>query len=170
MVRMGKLGRSLVSTGTAAVAAALTHALADEWYAHYNYWLASQAVRGYWSPGLVDLLRSKSRRALARADRLSGRLRELGAEPPAKLNDLLQKASDKPFKLPADLGDPRAVLKAVLDAERASVRVYAELLAKADGRDALTRRLAEDFLGEAVSGEQELERLLGEEAPSLDGR
>ncbi len=58
----------------------------------------------------------------------------------------------------------------MLDAERTSVRAYADLATRADGRDALTRRLAEDFLGEAVSGEQELERLLGEDAPSLDGR
>jgi len=167
---MGRLGRSLGAATAGAVCAALTRALADEWFAHYNYWLASQAVRGHWSPGVVELLAAKSARALSRADGLSRRARELGAEPPAKLADLLDRASDKPFKLPRSIDDPRAILRAVLDAERTSIRTYAALVSRAGERDVLTRRLAEDYLGEAVAGEQQLERLLGEDAPGLDGR
>jgi hypothetical protein len=58
----------------------------------------------------------------------------------------------------------------VLDAERTSARTFEELrrLAESAG-DALTRRLAEEFLAQAVSAEQDLEQLLGESAPGMDG-
>ena len=167
---MGQLGRKLAAGSARALARDLTRALADEWFAHYNYWLVSQAVRGHWSPDLIRLLRRKSERALARADRLAQRVRELGKEPPAKLGALLDHATDKPFKLPLSLSDAKGLLTAVLDAERTSIRTFEAIRLRASRADALTRRLAEDFLAEAVSEEQELERLIGDAAPGKDGR
>jgi ferritin-like protein len=75
-------------------------------------------------------------------------------------------ASDKPFKLPEDFGDVEGLLKAVLDAERTSIRTHQSILAMTRDRDPLTERLALELLGEAVRGERLLERLLGE--PALD--
>jgi ferritin-like protein len=41
-----------------------------------------------------------------------------GGQPIAKLGDVVNSASDKPFKLPENIRDLDEVLKAVLDAER----------------------------------------------------
>ena len=168
---MGVLGRRLAGSGAPALRRALTRALADEWFGHYNDWLVARLVRGHRSPDLERLLVHRSERAWTRADRLARRLQELGGRPPLKVAELLESSTDKPFKLPKDLSDADALLRAVLDAERTSARTFEELrrLSERAG-DALTRRLAEDFLAQAVSSEQELEKLLGDDAPGMDGR
>lgn len=168
---MGVLGRRFAGAGAPALRRALTRALADEWFGHYNYWLVARMVRGHRSPDLVRLLVERSERAWSRADRLARRLQELGGRPPLKVGELLESATDKPFKLPKDLSDADALLRAVLDAERTSARTFEELRRSAErAGDALTRRLAEEFLAQAVSAEQDLEQLLGESAPEMDGR
>lgn len=168
---MGVLGRRLAGAGASSLRRALTRALADEWFGHYNDWLVARLVRGHRSPDLERLLVHRSERAWSRADRLARRLEELGGLPPLKVGELLKSSTDKPFKLPKDLSDAGALLRAVLDAERTSARTFEELrrLAERSG-DALTRRLAEEFLAQAVAAEQDLERLLGETAPEMDGR
>lgn len=165
---MGMLSRRLAGTRAAALRDDLQRALSDEWAGHYNFWLAARRVRGHRSPGLEALLREKSTAAFARADRLAARLAELGGAPPPKLGALLESATDKPFKLPKDLSDADAVLRAVLDAERTSARTYEGLVERA-ARDPATRRLAEALLAEALSEEERLEKLLGDAAPGMDG-
>jgi bacterioferritin len=144
----------------------LSRAYADEWFGHYNYAFVAHMVRGPSSESIAELLRAKSDEALRRADRLAIRLIELGSAPIPKLTGLMDAASDKPFKLPEDFGDVEGLLKAVLDAERTSIRTHQSILAMTRDRDPLTERLALELLGEAVRGERLLERLLGE--PALD--
>jgi ferritin-like protein len=52
---------------------------------------------------------------------------QLGGQPIPKLTDLIDHATDKPFKLPTSMVDVHGVLKAVLDAERTSLRTYQRL-------------------------------------------
>lgn len=164
---MGELGRRFAGKGAGELKARLSTALADEWAGHYNYWLASRLIRGHRSPDLETLLQARSEACFVRAGRLAARLEELGGVPPLKLGALLQTASPKPFKLPKDLSDADALLRAVLDAERTSAGTFEEL---ARAEDIATRRLAEDLLAESLAVEQQLERLLGRAAPEMDGR
>jgi hypothetical protein len=97
---MGVLGRRLAVSGAPALRRALTRALADEWYRHYNDWLVARMVRGHRSPDVVRLLVERSERAWARADRLAHRLQELGGRPPLKVGQLLESATDKPSSCP----------------------------------------------------------------------
>jgi ferritin-like protein len=78
-------------------------------------------------------LRGRSAEALTRANWLAERIGQLGGQVPPKLGALLDHATDKPFKLPASLADVDGVLRAVLDAERTSLRTYHALHAKAAG-------------------------------------
>jgi bacterioferritin len=166
---MGKLGREIAGT-TVEVRDELLRAYADEWFAHYNYFFVSHAVHGPSSPPIAALLRRKSQEAFVRADRLAQRMIELGEQPVPKLTDLGDAASDKPFKLPDGLSDMEGLLKAVLDADRTSLRTFQHLLDLTRNRDVLTETLVVDMLRQAVAGEQELERLLSEEAPEMTGR
>jgi len=166
---MGKLGRELAGV-TPEVRDELLRAYADEWFAHYNYFFVAHAVHGPSSPPIAALLRRKSHEALARADRLAQRLIELGETPVPRLTNLSDFASDKPFKLPEDLRDIEGLLKAVLDADRTSLRTFQRLHDLTRNRDVLTETLIVDMLRQAVAGEQELERLLSEDAPEMTGR
>jgi hypothetical protein len=109
-------------------------AYADEWCAHYNYSFGCYVVSGPSSSGLVELLRRKSQRALEHARELAQRIIELGGQPIAKLGSVVNSATDKPFKLPENIPDLDEVLKAVLDAERTSMRSYHDLEEKTRGR------------------------------------
>lgn len=167
---MGYLARQLLSPQRPALIEALIRAYADEWFAHYNYWFVANTVCGPASPAVVAILRRKAQRALTHANRLAARLNELGSRPVAKVTELVQYATDKPFKLPDDVRDLDGALKAVLDAERTSLRTYQRLYEQAREHDPLTQALALDLLKEAVHGEEQLERLLGAPAPELAGQ
>jgi bacterioferritin len=167
---MGYLTRQLLQPERATLVQALIQAYADEWFAHYNYWFVANTVCGPASPAVAALLRRKARGALAHANRLAARLNELGSRPVAKLTELVEYATDKPFKLPDDVRDLDGALKAVLDAERTSLRTYQRLYEQTREHDPVTQALALEFLREAVHGEEQLERLLGMPAPELAGQ
>jgi bacterioferritin len=167
---MGELGRRLVRMNRTALLKALTRAYADEWFAHYNYQFTANVLWGHHSPSTTALLSRKSAEAFARTNRLAQRMLELGGQPIRKLPDLIQHATDKPFKLPNSMSDVQAVLRAVLDAERTSIRTYAGLHALTRLKDPVTAQLAQEYLAAAVHGEEELERLIGDRAPTMSGR
>lgn len=167
---MGRLGQQLVREDRKELIQALTRAYADEWYAHYNYFLVSKTISGPASPSVSRILRRKSQRALLHAERLAERIIALGGEPVLKLTALPEHATDKPFKLPDDVRDIDGALKAVLDAERTSIRTYRALEEKTRDKDPATHALALELFREAIEGEEEIERLLGAPAPEMDGK
>jgi len=167
---MGRLGQQLVRENHKALIEGLARAYADEWYAHYNYFFISKTISGPASPAVRQVLKKKSERALAHADSLAERIIALGGTPVPKLTDLPHYATDKPFKLPDDVRDIDGALKAVLDAERTSIRTYRALYEKMKDKDPVTHALAVELFREAVEGEEEIERLLGRPAPEMDGR
>jgi len=166
---MGELGRTIGLRNRRRLVADLIRAYADEWFAHYNYQFTALTLWGHHSPSTAQLLTRKSGEALARANRLAERILELGGEPVKKLTDLVDHATDKPFKLPRSMSQVQQVLRAVLDAERTSLRTYERLYRLTHGKDPLTALLAQEFLAAAVRGEEELERLIGDEAPNMRG-
>jgi bacterioferritin len=165
---MGKLARELARPSEELMSG-LRRAYADEWFAHFNYFTVSKRITGPSAASLSQLLRRRSERALARAERLSDRILELGGELPEKLGELVEHATDKPFKLPDSLDDAEGLLKAVLDAERTTMRLQHRLHELSREHDPLTAALTLDLMDEAVKGEQALEMLLGHDAPEMDG-
>jgi bacterioferritin len=147
----------------------LQRAYADEWFAHYNYYVAALLITGSSAASVAALLRGKAEEAFRRADRLAERLVELGSGPIPKLTDLVDAATDKPFKLPENTDDVRGLLRAVLDAERTSMRTHSAIHEMTRDRDPVTSMLALELLTESTRGEQVLEKLLGEQAPEMTG-
>jgi ferritin-like protein len=68
------------------------------------------------------------------------------------------------------MADVQGVLKAVLDAERTSLRTYQQLYARTRTKDPVTALMAQEYLAAVVRGEEELERLIGDRAPAMKGR
>jgi len=166
---MGKLAQEMAPNHES-VLPELLRAYADEWFGHYNYYFVSRMVNGPSAESIGAFLRQRSQVALDRADRLASRIIELGGTPVQKLTELVEAATDKPFKLPEDLSDVTALLEAVLDAERTSMRTQSLIYAMARDSDPLTSELALDLLKEAAQGEQQLERLLSDSVPEKTGR
>ena len=166
---MGELGRKFAGPNRARTVTALIQAYADEWFAHYNFQFAANALWGHHSPSTTALLSRKSAEAFARTNRLAQRIMQLGGQPVPKLTDLVAHATDKPFKLPASMADVAGVLKAVIDAERTSLRTYQRLYEMTRIKDPVTALLAQQYLAAVVEGEEELERLIGDHAPAMKG-
>jgi bacterioferritin len=167
---MGKLGAQLVGADKKVFIQDLTRAYADEWYAHYNYSFVANTISGPASPAVIRVLRRKIKQALIHADRLAERILSLGGMPVPKLTDLPHHATDKPFKLPDNVRDIDGALRAVLDAERTSIRTYREIYEKTKEKDPITHALVLELFREAVEGEAEIERTLGTPAPEMDGK
>jgi ferritin-like protein len=166
---VGQLAKRFASLDRSALIRELTRAYSDEWHAHYNFRFTAQSLRGHHSPSTIQLLMRKSAEALERADLLAARIVELGGEIPPKVAEIVEKASDKPFKLPHSLSDVAAVLRAVLDAERTSLRTYQALYDRTHTKDPVTALMAQQYLAACVHGEEELERLIGDPAPEMTG-
>ena len=166
---MGELGRKFAGAGRAGIVKDLIRAYADEWFAHYNFQFTANALWGHHSPSTTELLSRKSAEAFARTNRLAQRILQLGGQPIPKLTDLIDHATDKPFKLPKSMADVHGVLKAVLDAERTSLRTYQRLYERTRVADPVTALLAQEYLAAVVQGEDELERLIGDHAPGMKG-
>ena len=167
---MGELGRQILRVDRDTLVADLVRAYADEWFAHYNFQFVANVLRGHRAPDLLEFLRRRTSEAFGRANRLAERIVELGAVPPSKLGELVERATDKPFKFPESPGDVDGALRAVLDAERTSLRTYAALHERVAGKEPVTEALAAEFLAAAVHNEEAIERLIGDAAPSMDGR
>jgi bacterioferritin len=165
---MGQLGKNFVKNRQKIIQE-LIRAYADEWFAHYNYAFTGWTLRGHHSPSTISLLERKSKDAFQRTARLAERILELGGQPVTKLTDLPQSASPKPFKLPKSLSDVDGVLKAVLDAERTSLRTYRDLQALCAEEDPVTELLVRGYYADTAKGEEELERLIGDAAPEMRG-
>lgn len=166
---MGELGKQMAGASRLRLIKDLTRAYADEWFAHYNFQFTANVLWGHYSPSTTALLARKSAEALARTNRLAQRILQLGGQPVRKLTDLVDHATDKPFKLPASTADIHGVLKAVLDAERTSLRTYKRLYERTRASDPVTALLAQEYLAATVQGEDELERLIGDHAPGMKG-
>jgi ferritin-like protein len=166
---MGLLGKRFATLDRPALVRELVRAYADEWHAHYNYQFTAHSLRGHHSPSTITLLEKKSAEAFERARQLAARILELDGRLPSKLGEIPEHASDKPFKLPRSLSDVDGVLRAVLDAERTSLRTYQGLYDRTHTKDAVTALMAQEFLAAAVHGEEELERLMGDRAGEMTG-
>jgi hypothetical protein len=82
-----------------------------------SYWLALNGRRGL-AAQIAACARART------SNSTTDHRAIIGEQPIAKLGDVVDRATDKPFKLPANVRDLDGVLKAVLDAERTSMRSY----------------------------------------------
>ena len=167
---MGKLAQDILGLDKADLLRELNRAYADEWCAHYNYLFVANTLSGPATAEVIPFIRDKSYRALEQANRFAVRISELGAQPVMKMKDLLEAATDKPFKLPGKMNDRAGVLRAVLDAERTAIRTYKTLYDKVTTKDPVTLAIILDCLTKAIQDEDKIERFLDDAAPQMTGR
>jgi bacterioferritin len=67
---LGTKSRVIVRAKLDDVLADLTKAYADEWLAHYQYWLAARRIRGIDADTLKDILIEQSNDELGHAEKL----------------------------------------------------------------------------------------------------
>ena len=159
---MGKKGREIVAQkiDLNEVVEDLNKAYADEWLAHYQYWLAAHWVSGINADAIISRLTAQSADELLHAEKFANRIMELGGEPVMDFAKLIQTGACGYKVPPKDQSDLKQVIQDVIAAERCAIEYYNKMTEKYRDKDYVTFELFKAVLLDEVSDEDEWEDLL----------
>lgn len=159
---MGKKGAEIVAAkiDTGEVIADLNKAYADEWLAHYYYWLAAHWVSGINADAISSRLTAQSADELLHAEKFAKRIMELGGQPVMDFDKITSTAGCTYKSPPGNQSDLKKVIQDVLDAERCAIDFYNKMTEKYRDKDYVTFELFKTVLLDEVSDEDEWEDLL----------
>jgi bacterioferritin len=160
---MGKKGQEIVEIELDEVIKDLNSAYADEWLAHYQYFLYAQIIEGYAAEILKSKLEEQSKDELKHAEELIERILQLGGEP---TTDVMNASTCGFSEPPADRSDLVSVVELVLKGERCAIEKYNKLAKKYHMKDLVTHEIFEDLLVDEVADEEDWENFL----PGLKGK
>ncbi len=163
---MGKKTREVVEKAGVNVdelISMLRKAFADEWIAYYYYNILAYMAKGPESPEIADRIEKTAKEELEHQKELAERIIQLEGEPPKKFEELLEIANCPYVELPSDFGDPRAVAKAIVDAEGCAIESYRAILdwLMKGGRDPNTFHIIRHILQEEEEHEDEFQTIMG---------
>jgi bacterioferritin len=122
-----------------------------------NYLAASTNLDGVLGRQVAGLLAADVAEELQHAERFAQRIKDVGGTVPGSDAFVPQQRSLQP---PASSSDVEAVIRGVIDAERAAIAAYGELAHFADGSDYVTHDLAVSVLADEESHRRLFEGLL----------
>jgi bacterioferritin len=158
---LGRKTREIVKANVTDVIQDLTKVYADEWLAHYQYWLTAQWIRGLDADTLRDILIEQSNDELGHAEKIANRIIQLGGTPimdPSKLLETSGCGYKEPPRNPTDI---KQVVQSVLDSEACAIEAYNRLAEKYRMTDLVTHEVFEELLEDEVGDEEEWEKLAG---------
>lgn len=157
-------GTQSVLDGTRFVAKRLEMALADEWMAHYQYWIGSILVDDNYESVVAQFV-EHSGQEYDHATEIGAWLLKNAprdGKVPMSLDDLLRGPQHCGYKVPSDIS-PRALVDDSIQGEACAIRFYSELLKDIEGREYHGSNL-EDMLKWILSDEKthmsDLQKLL----------
>jgi bacterioferritin len=157
---MGRKAKEIVRAKLDDVVADLNKAYADEWLAHYQYWLTARWIKGIDADTLRPLLEKQAQDELGHAGKIAERIVQLGGTPimhPANLVDQSGCGYKEPPKEATDL---KRVIQDVLEAEACAIDFYNRMVEKYRTTDSVTHELFEELLEDEVGDEETWDKLL----------
>jgi len=154
---MGSRGIALVGMDVKKLLTLLNKALADEWLAHYQYWVGSKVVSGPMKDAVSSELVIHAAEEMAHAELLTTRIIQLGGTPvltPAdwfKLTNCKYDAPEDPFV--------QKILEQNIKGEQCAIGVYNSMLAETREMDPVTYNMALQILQDEVEHEEDLQAL-----------
>jgi bacterioferritin len=155
---MGSRGIALVGMDVKKLLTLLNKALADEWLAHYQYWIGSKVVAGPMKDAVITELVQHATEEMAHAELLVTRIIQLGGTPvlsPAdwmKLTNCKYDAPEDPFV--------QTVLEQNIRGEQCAIGVYEKLMKITKDADPVTYNIALQIIEQEVEHEEDLQSLL----------
>lgn len=155
---MGTKGREIVGLDADKLIELLNKAFADEWLAHYQYWVGAKVARGNMRGQVVAELEEHAGDELRHAGMLADRIIQLGGVPILKPEDWY-KMTNCGYDAPED-PHVENLLKQNIKGEQCAIEAYNELLAFTKDKDTVTYRMAEEILEDEVEHEEDIEAIL----------
>src|SRR5512139_1961829 len=119
---MGTKGRQIVGMDVDVLLDLLNQAFADEWLAHYQYWLGAKIVKGPMKDAVAAELLLHATEELAHADMLALRIIQLGGTPLLSPEEWLKKTHCG-YEAPTD-PFVKKILAQNIAGEQCAIEVY----------------------------------------------
>jgi bacterioferritin len=154
---MGSFGRSIVKGNVDEIVALLNKAYADEWLAHYQYFIGSKVVKGIMKEAVIAELVQHAADELRHATMVADRIIQLGGTPLLHPKDWLAHsvcgydAPENPQVL--------EVLAQNIKGEQCAISVYERLAEATKDKDIITFNMANQIIADEVLHEEELQAL-----------
>lgn len=154
---MGSFGRSIVKGNVEEIVDLLNRAYADEWLAHYQYWVGSKVVKGIMKEAVIAELVQHAADELRHATMVADRIIQLGGTPLLHPKDWLANticgydAPENPQVL--------EVLAQNIKGEQCAISVYDRLAELTKDKDIVTFNIANQIMADEVLHEEELQAL-----------
>ena len=155
---MGTKGRSIVGMDVDELLRLLNRAFADEWLAHYQYWLGAKVVKGPTKEAVITELVQHAADELRHADMVAMRIIQLGGTPVTtpegwyKFTNCGYDAPEDPFVA--------KILEQNVKGEQCAITVYSALAEMTKDKDPLTYNMVLSILQDEVNHEEELEAVV----------
>lgn len=157
---MGRHGKAIVKAPIDEVVSDLLKAYADEWLAHYQYWVAAVSLKGVDADTFRPVLMEMSQHELKHAEKLAKRIIQLGGKPVLHFEKLLATSGCGYIPPPEDPTNYEQLIKDILKAEACAIKFYSEMVEKYRVTDVVTHELFEELLEDEVEDEQTWEDFL----------
>ena len=156
---MGTKGKEIVGMDVEELIELLNKALADEWLAYYQYWVASKIVEGPMRPNVEEELVEHANEELEHANMLAKRIDELGGTPILNPKEWFTKTNCG-YEIPTDPNVIK-ILEQNIKGEQCAIDVYHKILEKVKiGNDPITFHMVRKIMEDEVEHEHELQDLL----------
>jgi bacterioferritin len=136
----------------------LNRALADEWFAYYQYWLGAKVVKGPMKDAVAAELLLHSTEELAHADLVANRIIQLGGKPVTEPKKWYEWSGCG--YLPPDDEYVKTILSQNIEGERCAISYYNDLMKKTKDTDIITYNMVLTILSQEVEHEEDLQALL----------
>lgn len=153
---MGQTAQKIIKLDKKELLATLNEALAEEWLAYYQYWVAAKIATGIMRKEISGEFAEHAKEELEHAEKLADRIVQLGGTPLANPSMWSKEAKCK-YAEPKD-DDVMALLKQNITAERCAIQRYKDICDMcAHGKDSVTFHLAYHIMADELEHEHDLE-------------
>lgn len=135
----------------------LNQALADEWLAHYQYWLGAKVLTGPLKEAIIEELQEHSEDELRHAGMLADRILELGGTPLLNPQEWF-KVTGCGYAEPKDPSSAK-ILEQNIKGEICAIEFYTALLKQIKDHDPKTHEMLLEILDDEIEHRDDLQAL-----------
>jgi bacterioferritin len=155
---MAKFGNSIIKgLEVSEIIAVLNRAYADEWLAHYQYFIEAKVVKGIMKDAAIVELNQHAADELRHATMVADRIIQLGGTPLLNPKEWFTHTSCG-YEEPKDF-DVVSILQDSIKGEQCAISVYSQLVDMTRDKDIVTYDIVSQILADEVEHEEDLQSL-----------
>lgn len=155
---MAKFGNSIIKgLEVSEIIAVLNRAYADEWLAHYQYFIEAKVVKGIMKDAAIFELNQHAADELRHATMVADRIIQLGGTPLLNPKEWFTHTRCG-YEEPKDF-DVVSILQDSIKGEQCAISVYSQLVDMTRDKDIVTYDIVSQILADEVGHEEDLQAL-----------